>query len=44
MYNLKLFLFNVLIILFLGCSSEQAKESSNAQEEVFDFKGFTGEF
>ena len=39
MNNLKSFLFSITLILIFGCSSEQTKESKNAQEEVFDLKG-----
>ncbi len=38
MNNLKLFLFSILLILILGCSSEQAKESKNVQDEISDLK------
>ena len=38
MNNLKLFLFSILLILIFGCSSEQAKESKNIQDGIFDLK------
>ena len=36
MNNLKKYLISILLILILGCSSEQAKDSNNTQEDVFE--------
>ena len=36
MNNLKKYLLSILLILILGCSSEQVKDSNNTQEDVFE--------
>ena len=38
MNNFKKNLLSILLILILGCSSEQAKDSNNTQDDVFDLK------
>ena len=38
MNNLNKYFFSILIILTLGCSSDEARDSNDTQEDVFNLK------